>query len=181
MNIAKVNFAGHLSHFAFYYVLLLLTAKNIKMKAENLPLVKACCVRSVYGHKFAQNLAFSYTLVLLQGVLNLLSLTNKNINQKELTNISKYNSSHSVSSIALRKNVNYFILQVVHLLFLSLLQIPWKCTELYFCFCDMISQLCTSAVHTTCTDMLGIAAYSDGSVKGSNTVETITGIDGSGS
>lgn len=47
------------------------------MKMENQPLLKACCVVSVYG----PNLAFSYTLVLLQGVLNLLNLTNKNISQ----------------------------------------------------------------------------------------------------
>lgn len=35
------------------------------MKTKNLPLLKVCSVVSVYGHKFAQNLVFSYTLFLL--------------------------------------------------------------------------------------------------------------------
>lgn len=175
MNITEVNFAGQLSYFAFHYVLLLLTAKNIKMKTENLPLLKACCVLTVQGHKFAQNLAFSYTLVLLQGVLNLLSLTNKSIKQKKLSSINKYNSVHSVSSVTLRKNVNYFILQVVHFLYLNLLQIPWECTELYFCFCDMISQL---SAHQQCTPPVQICWALQLTVMAG---ETITGIDGSDS
>lgn len=48
MNIAKINFAGPLSCFSFHYVSL--TAKDIKMKTENLPLLSLLCSVSLF-HK----------------------------------------------------------------------------------------------------------------------------------